>query len=141
MILKYKKTKENAVAPQRAHATDAGMDLTAASFTTDYEGNYVYGIGLAFEIPNGYVGYIYPRSSVAKRGLMLTNGVGVIDSGYRGEVLMKFRPMARGIVEPYKVGERIGQLVIMPYPQIELEEVDELSASDRGEGGYGSSGK
>jgi dUTP pyrophosphatase len=100
----------------------------------------VYGTGLAFEIPQGYVGLVFPRSSNAKKDLWLTNSVGVIDSGYRGEVMFKYRPVSYKERE-YAVGERVGQLIIMPYPHIEFEEVNTLSESERSTGGYGSSGK
>lgn len=128
--------------PTKAHATDAGFDLTATSREIDTVGNFVYGTGIAVEIPEGYVGLVFPRSSIAKKTLILTNSVGVIDSGYRGEIMAKFsdnKLSARG--EVYEVGERIAQLIILPYPQIEFEEVAELSDSDRGVGGYGSTGK
>lgn len=141
MKVRIKKLYDNAVTPTKAHSTDAGCDLTACNFTTDHDGNFVYGTGIALEIPKGYVGLVFPRSSVAGVGLQLTNCVGVIDSGYRGEVLMKFRPHGRGVCNPYKVGDRIGQLIIMPYPEVTFEEAKQLSESERGEGGYGSSGK
>lgn len=156
--VKVKKLSENAVLPTKAHKTDAGFDLTATSREFDKDGNIVYGTELAFEIPEGYVGYIFPRSSVSKKDIVLTNCVGVIDAGYRGEVMAKFKPVSmahetisrlprdhlsyfRHFGEDYKVGERIGQLIIMPLPEIELEEATELSDTDRGEGGYGSTGK
>ena len=139
MNIRFKKLNENAVTPTRAHATDAGLDLTATSF--HYEnGCVVYHTGIAVEIPAGYVGLLFPRSSVARTGLFLTNCVGVIDAGYRGDVMMKFRPM-RDMTEPYDIGDRIGQLVIVQIPAVELVESDELSDSERGAGGYGSSGK
>jgi dUTP pyrophosphatase len=104
----------------------------------------VYGVGLAIEIPEGYVGLIFPRSSNAKTDLYLTNHVGVVDSGYRGEIMFKFRKsnVIKNFQEArlYHVGERVGQLMIIPYPQIELEEVEELSSTERGNGGYGSTG-
>lgn len=140
MKVKIKKLSENAVVPRYAHDTDAGLDLVATSCHYDKDYNFVYGTGLAFEIPEGYLGLIFPRSSNAKKDVILSNCVGVIDSGYRGEVTFKFKsflPMAR----TYEVGDRIGQLIILPYPKIEFEEVEELSESERGEGGYGSTGK
>lgn len=141
MEIKFKRLQDNAVMPTKAHATDAGCDLTAANFGTDLDGNFVYGAGIAVEIPTGFVGLVFPRSSVAGVGLQLTNCVGVIDSGYRGEVKMKFRPHGRGVCNPYKVGDRIGQLIVMPYPEVTFTEVEQLSDSERGEGGYGSSGR
>lgn len=142
MKIRFKKLTEKAVMPTKAHATDAGFDLTATSRTIDTAGNFVYGTGIAVEIPEGYMGLVFPRSSIAKYTLLLTNSVGVIDSGYRGEIMAKFcdnKLTARG--EVYEVGERIAQLIILPYPAIEFEEVAELSTSDRGVGGYGSTGK
>lgn len=124
---------------------DAGIDLTATSLEVDNYGNYVYGTNRAFEIPKGYVGLLFPRSSISKTKQHQTNSVGVVDSGYRGEVMIKMKP---SMTYPsntennlyYKVGERVGQLIILPYPEIEFEEVDELSDSERGSGGYGSTG-
>jgi dUTP pyrophosphatase len=163
MQVKVKKLVENAVVPAYGKPGDAGMDLTATSMSFDTDGNVVYGVGLAFEIPEGYVGLLFPRSSNAKKGLALTNSVGVIDSGYRGEVMFKFKPTVKfydfnpdsashneyskvqGInaynVDAYAIGDRIGQIIIMPYPQVTFEEVSELSDTERGEGGYGSTGK
>ena len=149
MDVRVKKLVENAVIPQYAHDTDAGLDLVATSVEQDEYGNIVYHTGLAFEIPEGYVGYIFPRSSLSKYSLRLTNCVGVIDSGYRGEVMFKYEPKNTNTVglvkkisgEIYQVGDRVGQLIIMPYPKINLVESDELSSTDRNEGGFGSSGK
>lgn len=193
MKVKIKKLNENAVIPTKAHPTDAGFDLVATSRVFDKEGNVTYGTGLAFEIPEGYAGLLFPRSSISKKDLMLSNGVGVIDSHFRGEVMAKFkpalvvanRPECGGIGEVdgelteedyhgsdetewdtqevtfhgrdesypdnfggevypprmYEVGDRIAQLVIMPVPGFEFEEAEELSATDRGTGGYGSTGR
>jgi dUTP pyrophosphatase len=141
MKVKIKRLNENAVIPKYALEGDAGMDLVATTKRFDMElGVYVYGTGLAFEIPKGYVGLVFPRSSLSNYDLMLTNHVGVIDSGYRGEVTAKFRPTKPNGVVIYEVGDRIAQMIIIPYPQVEFEEVDELSDSKRGTGGYGSTG-
>lgn len=140
MKVRIKRLDPNSVIPSYAKEGDAGLDLTATSKYVDAAGNVVYGTGLAFEIPQGYVGLVFPRSSNAKKDLWLTNSVGVIDSGYRGEVMFKYRPISFKERE-YVVGERVGQLIIMPYPHIEFEEADELSESERSTGGYGSSGK
>lgn len=118
---------------------DAGIDLTATSMSFDEDGNIVYGTNRAFEIPDGYVGLLFPRSSNSKRSLLLSNSVGVIDSGYRGEVMFKFK-ITHATWSLHQIGDRIGQLIIMPFPKIEFEEVDELSPSERGSGGYGSTG-
>jgi dUTP pyrophosphatase len=142
MQVKIKKLHVDAVIPAYSKPGDAGMDLTAVSATQDQYGNVVYGTGLAVEIPLGYVGLIFPRSSNSKTDLYLTNHVGVVDSGYRGEIMFKFRPV-NGLLNAkvFQVGERVGQLIILPYPSIEFDEVDELSDSERGDGGFGSTGK
>ena len=142
MDVKVKKLHKDAVIPAYSKPGDAGLDLTAISRERDEYGNIVYGTGLAIEIPAGYVGLIYPRSSNSKKDLVLSNHVGVIDSGYRGEIMFKYRPY-KGLVDSavYEVGERIGQLIIMEYPSINLVESDELSDTARGDGGFGSTGK
>ncbi len=125
--------------PKYAKPGDAGMDLHAVSESFDDHGNYVYGTGLAMEIPEGYVGLIFPRSSISKTAHSLRNAVGVIDSGYRGEIIFKFA--INTLNSPvYKIGDRIGQIIILPYPQIEFEQAWELSKTQRGKGGYGSTG-
>jgi len=172
--VRIKKLVEGAVIPKYAKDGDAGMDLTATSKSYDENGNVVYGVGLAFEIPKGYVGLLFPRSSNAKQDLLLSNSVGVLDSGYRGEVMFKFKKqinterqnlnimayvsqMAKikeeyainGLLDgddieefsDYNVGDRIGQIIILPYPQIEFKVVEELDETDRGTGGFGSTGK
>ena len=157
MKLHFKKLTGNAVMPKKAHPTDAGFDLVATSRWIDDDGNIVYGTGIAVEIPEGYAGFVFPRSSNSKKDLILSNCVGVIDSGYRGEIMAKFKgtikirsvryvkdvssaivPIA---VRSYDVGDRIAQLIILPYPEIEFEEAEQLSSTDRGEGGYGSTGR
>lgn len=141
MKVKIKKLYTDAILPTKAHSTDAGWDLYAHSKSFDNK-NIVYGTGVAFEIPEGYVGLLFPRSSNAKTDLLLSNSVGVLDSGYRGEVLFKFKVARYNYIgDTYDVGDRIGQLIIIPYPEVEFIETDELSDSDRGTGGYGSSGK
>lgn len=141
MEVRFKKIHPNAVAPARAHPTDAGFDLVAVSVSEDgVRGIVTYGTGIAVEIPVGHVGLLFPRSSVYKHQLSLANSVGVIDSGYRGEVMFKFRVCSPHISR-YSVGDRIGQIIIIPYPEVEFSESDVLSETDRGEGGYGSSGR
>lgn len=139
MKVKVKKLVENAVIPTYAKEGDAGLDLTATGIEINND-KVTYGCGLAIEIPKGYVGLLFPRSSNSKKDLLLTNSVGVIDSGYRGEITAVFKKIEY-LAEAYKVGERFAQLVILPYPEIELEESEELSATERGTGGYGSTGK
>lgn len=142
MKVKIKKLVEQAVIPVYAHPDeDAGLDLTATSVKFEH-GCWVYGTGLAMEIPKGYVGLVFPRSSNRKTEAYLTNSVGVIDSGYRGEIMFSFKNRDRRVDEqPYTVGDRLGQIIIMPYPQVEFEEVENLEESNRGEDCHGSTGK
>lgn len=141
MIVRIKKLKENAVVPKYAHDyEDACFDLVATSKYYDDYGNVCYGFGLAFEIPQGYCGLIFPRSSNCKKSLLLTNSVGVIDSCYRGEVSARFKStMIDG--NEYSVGDRVAQMMIIPIPHIEFELSEELSETSRGNCGYGSTGK
>ena len=138
-VINESKSDAGAKIPKYAKRGDAGMDLYAVSQSFDKHNNYVYGTGLAMEIPEGYVGLLFPRSSISKTAHSLRNAVGVIDSGYRGEIIFKF-DINTNNSPVYEVGERIGQIIIMPYPQIEFEEAFELSKSQRGKGGFGSSG-
>ena len=141
MEVKIKRTHPDAVIPSYAKDGDAGLDLTATTIS-QHSGYTEYGTGICVEIPKGYVGLLFPRSSVTTKGIMLKNSVGVIDSGYRGEIKFRFQTVYdyTNHSDFYTVGERIGQLVILPYPTIEVVEVDELLDSERGTGGYGSSG-
>ena len=142
MNIKFKRLTENAIAPVKAHAADAGFDLTCSSITTEINERgqliIVYHTGLAFEIPEGYFGALVPRSSIANKTLTLTNCIGVIDAGYRGEVMAKMKATTDVIPAVYKEGERFAQLLILPVPEVQFEESTELSESDRGEDGYGS---
>jgi len=165
LTVKIKKLDPNAVVPVYAKPGDAGLDLTSTSRTvvSSYEEDYIeYGTGLAVEIPEGYVGLVFPRSSISKKEMSLANSVGVIDSGYRGEIKLRFKAeiFHDGVVKEetdsityalpfggdtylnvYAVGDKVGQLIIMPYPQVTLQEVEELSDTSRGDGGFGSTGK
>ncbi len=139
MKVKIKRLTDIATIPKYSKFGDAGMDLTMVSEKWNDNNTMVtYDTGIAVEIPEGYVGLLFPRSSIAKTSLVLSNSVGVIDSGYRGSIMFKYRYPEEGMV--YEIGDRVGQLLIIPYPQIEFEEVGELSNSDRGESGFGSSG-
>jgi dUTP pyrophosphatase len=138
MRVKIKKLRPDAIIPSYAKSGDAGMDLTAVDFDAN-DLHVTYKTGLAVAIPAGFVGLLFPRSSVYKTGQYLTNAVGVIDSGYRGELMLKFNQS--NSLNLYKIGDRVGQLIIMPYPSVEFEEVSELSDSNRGVGGFGSTGQ
>lgn len=142
--VKIKKLVPEAVLPTYSTDGDAAMDLIAISKVVDTFGNRVYGTGLAMEIPKGHVGLIFPRSSVSKYNLGLTNCVGVIDSGYRGEIMCKFKRLSENMfhnnISDYNVGDRVAQIMIIPIPEISFTEVSELSDSERGTGGFGSTG-
>ena len=143
MRVRIKKLNPNVVIPSYAKDGDAGMDLVATSIISETDTQITYGIGLALEIPNGFVGLAFPRSSVRKTRLALSNCVGVIDSGYRGELQATFNKINNNSVSEndYKVGDRIAQIMIIPHPPIEFDEVAELSDTERGDGGFGSTGK
>ena len=148
MKVRFKKLTPEAVTPTYAKAGDAGLDLTAVSKKQKDNLYIEYGIGIAVEIPEGYVGLLFPRSSVTEKHLIMKNCVGVIDSGYRGELRVRFKGFhaetfnGRLIYEnTYEIGDRVGQLIIVPIPTIELEEVQELTDTERSVNGYGSTGK
>lgn len=146
MKLKFKKLHENAVLPKHAKDGDAGMDLTMVDFEfynsgDEYIIKHVHRYGLSVEIPAGYVGLLFPRSSICKTELTLTNCVGVIDSGYRGEIKAVFRSYGLTSNPWYLLGDRTAQLVVVPYASCETEWAEELTETERGTGGYGSSGK
>jgi len=144
MIVNIKKIHPEAVIPSYAKAGDAGMDLIATSIISETPSQITYGLGIALEIPEGFVGLVFPRSSIRKTRLQLSNSVGVIDSGYRGELQATFNKITTTIENQkndYKVGDRVCQIIIIPYPPIEFNEVNELSNTERGEGGFGSTGK
>lgn len=144
MIIRFKKVHENAHEPVRGSEWAAGWDLSAcATDWDDVNKVLVYHTGIAVEIPRGYVGMLFPRSSIYKYTLTQTNCVGVIDADYRGEILVKFAFRYHPEIESprlYGLGERIVQLVIVPVPEVAWIEADTLSETERGEGGYGSSG-
>lgn len=163
--IKIKKLDPRAVIPTKAHPTDAGYDLTAIKRDVDEYGNVTYRTGLAFEIPEGIGGFIFCRSSNNKKPLALANAVAVIDPPYRGEVWLKFKPTLVACMEEedeygqpkrftpgmspdilseedaYEVGDRIAQIVFLPFYNADFIEVDKLSETDRGESGNGESGR
>lgn len=148
----------NAVIPSKAHPTDAGFDMVATSKveTADY---IEYGTDIAIKLPEGHCALLFPRSSVSKKDLFLCNSVGLIDENYTGEIKFRFkrspkyqyytfkrffRFITEVFVEPitykeYEVGDKIGQIVILPTPSVEFLEVEKLPETDRGSGGFGSS--
>lgn len=141
MKVRIKKLVPEAVVPSYANPGDAGLDLVATYVKVEDHNKYgffEYGTGIAVEIPEGYLGLIFPRSSISKTGLMLSNAVGVIDSSYRGEIKLRFKYISG--TDSYNVGDRIAQLLILPYPIVEFEEVEQLNETQRGSGGFGSTG-
>jgi dUTP pyrophosphatase len=139
MKVRIKKLHPDAVIPTYAKHGDGAMDLRSVSVSHDYTNDYLeYDTGIIYEIPEGYIGLLLPRSSITNKNMVLKNSIGLIDSGYRGSI--KFRFIQVGGVNIYDIGDKVGQILILPYPQIELEEVEELSDSERNIGGFGSSG-
>jgi dUTP pyrophosphatase len=141
VMVKVKKLDSNAVIPSYSKVGDAGMDLTITREIENTSFSVSYGFGIAMEIPKGFVGLVFPRSSVRNQDLILSNCVGVIDSGYRGEIQATFKKTNGLDSLKYNVGERGAQIIILPYPQVFMTEVPELSDSERGSGGFGSTGK
>ena len=168
--LKIKKLYDNVPTPTYATDGSACIDLTAMSRFYDENGNVVYGTGIAMEIPKGYVGLLFPRSSITQKDITIKNCVGVIDSDYRGEVMLKCCPTLAfssydgdddyryGIVtdqywfdeityldddnnQHYEIGDKCCQLMLVEIPKLHIEIVDELSDTKRGIGGYGHTGK
>jgi dUTP pyrophosphatase len=164
--VKFKKLREDAVVPTYAMPGDACMDITAVDVEYDLQNDrYIYHTGLAFEVPEGYYMDLRPRSSNTKTDVYIPNAPGTLDSGYRGELLVVFKNRDKlpitpyltlshdqntvinayantiSALAPYKVGERVCQMMILPYPKIELVEVTELSETERGDGGFGHTGK
>lgn len=150
IFAKYKKLHPDAIEPQYSLSGDGCLDLWAVSREEDNMGNIVFGTGIAMEIPEGCVGLLFPRSSVTKTQFVLGNSVGVIDSNYRGEIQLKFTRVrsSKGkdsrnklpVCNFYRPGSKIGQILIIPRPQVVLLESEELSDTNRGEGGFGSTG-
>lgn len=139
MIINFKKLHPDAVLPKYAKSGDAAMDLVCTEIADDKGGVITYYTGLAAEIPEGYVGLLFPRSSIYKTELQLCNSIGVIDSSYRGEIAAKFYGYLQ-FSRTYTIGDRICQLIILPFPKVSPVFVDTLSSSDRGESGFGSTG-
>jgi dUTP pyrophosphatase len=139
--LPIQKLRDDAVVPTRAYAGDAGLDLAACERLELAPGERaLVGTGLAIAIPDGYAGYVQPRSGLAaKHGITIVNTPGLVDSGYRGElkvILLNTDAREPFVIEP---GMRIAQLVVLPIPEVVPVETDDLPSSERGERGFGSS--
>lgn len=155
MKINVKKISSQAVIPNRANSNDAGFDLVAIDDgTVDNEGFIQYKTGLSIEPENGFHTEIWPRSSISKYDLVLANSIGLIDESYRGELLIRFKPVSRfqqmpdgeiyvvfpKPIKKYKKGDKIAQLVVSKTVDASFVEVSELSETKRGTGGFGSSG-
>jgi dUTP pyrophosphatase len=140
MKLKVKRINKRAKLPTKAYTGDAGLDLYCKENMTVFPGQ-LFGVytGISVEIPEGYVGLIWDKSGVSRRGLHIL--AGVVDSGYRGEVIVVMKHLGESI-ESFNEGDKVAQMVIQPVATcVDIEEVKELSSSERGEGGFGSSGR
>ena len=136
--VKIRKVHPDAVIPFRAHATDAGMDVIAISMemTEDY---VEYDTGLQFQLPEGYAMLIFPRSSNSKKDLLLCNSVGILDAGYTGNLKLRFKLTTEGYTEKiYNPGDKVGQIMIIPFPEINFIETEVFNETERGNGGFGS---
>ena len=139
--MKIKLLDENCL-PTKAHVTDAGYDLRARKDMSVFPHDVEFvPTGVCVEIPVGYVGLLFPRSSISKTPLRMANSVGVIDAGYTGEIKVPLYNTDEVEIVDVNKFERIAQLVIVPCMDFELEPVDELEDTERGTGGFGSSGK
>lgn len=148
MELKVKKLRDNAILPTRGDSEAAGIDLYACldKEVNIWEGSTVMiPTGIACEFPEGYFGLVFPRSSVGtKRHLTLANTAGVIDNSYRGEIMMCFKYEGKSDFLSYETiqpGERLAQMILLPYATYDIVETDTLTETERGEGGFGSTGK
>ena len=134
--IKYSLHHELAKAPAYSNLTDGAMDLTAV--TAEANDKYIeYDTGVKLAIPAGYVGLVFPRSSISNVALILSNSVGVIDHNYSGTIKFRFRGLGNPNV--YQVGDRIGQIIIIPRPQIELELIEDVADINTRDG-FGSTG-
>lgn len=141
MKLKIKRLSKEAVLPSYAKKGDAGLDLTATKIIKNGLFSIWYATDIAVEIPKGHYGALAPRSSISNNGtLMLANGIGTIDEGFRLGIQVRFNRTFKGIFtrKQYKLGDRIAQLIIVPFKSVEVEEVEILSKTERG--GFGSTG-
>ena len=139
--LPIKRLRVDAVVPARAYSGDAGLDLASCERVELAPGaRALVPTGLAIAIPEGYAGFVQPRSGLAaKHGISIVNTPGLVDSGYRGELLVNLVNTDAREAFVVELGMRIAQLVILPIPEVDLVEVDELPESERGVRGFGSS--
>jgi dUTP pyrophosphatase len=141
--IRFKKKDKQAKLPVRGSLDAACFDVFAHSVKIERPNKMIVGLGFSTEIPKGYKGIIVPRSSISKTDWILANSIGIIDADYRGEWMIVFKCLGEMIYNPlpYGIGDRCGQLYFEPVQGFYMEEVDELSDTERGEGGFGSTGK
>ena len=140
MTLQVKLLRHDSRLPTRATDGSAGYDLYADRVEFRGDGVVVYHLGVAFKIPEGYAGLLLPRSSIRDRGQVVCNSIGLIDSDYVGEVALTTVRTDPATWQPYHVGERCAQIVFIELPLLRLQEVDHLPTTERGTGGFGSTG-
>jgi dUTP pyrophosphatase len=140
--LPVRRLRDDAVLPQRAYEGDGGFDLAACERVELGPGERAtLGTGLAVALPPGYAAFVQPRSGLASRnGITIVNSPGLVDAGYRGEIRIVLHNTDREQAFTIEPGMRIAQLVVLRLPEVELQEVDELPESERGDRGHGSSG-
>lgn len=141
--IKFKKKDTNSKLPVRGSTDAACLDVYAHSITFERPDKMIVGLGFSTEIPPGFKAVVAPRSSISKTNWVLANSIGIIDADYRGEWMMVFKCLGEMVYQalPFGVGDRCGQMYIEPVQGFYIEEVDELSNTERGEGGFGSTGK
>ena len=139
--VKFKKLHADTKLPVKGSLDAACFDVYAHSTERDYDGLLTYKLGFSTEIPKGWMAVVVPRSNLSKQKWILGNSLGIIDSDYRGEWMVKMRAIGHTYgPAPYKVGERVAQIYFQKVVDVEFEEVEELSNTERGEGGFGSTG-
>ena len=140
LIVKFKELYEDVKPPIKGSAHAACYDVYAHSITSIGDSKVKVGLGFATEIPVGWKGIIVPRSNITKYTWVMNNSIGVIDSDYRGEWMIVFTPVGVHFGFPYQVGERVAQIYFDKVEEVELSKVAEIASSDRGAGGFGSTG-
>jgi dUTP pyrophosphatase len=140
LVVNFKKLHADAKLPVKGSSSAACFDVYATSVQIDQYGLITYGLGFATEIPEGWRGVIVPRSNISKHPWVLANSVGIVDSDYRGEWMVKFKAISDELTLPYAIGDRVAQIFFEKNVQVAFAEVEELDQTTRGEGGFGSTG-
>jgi dUTP pyrophosphatase len=140
LVVNFKKLTADAQLPVKGSEHAACFDVYATSVTIDQNYIVTYGLGFATEIPEGWRGVIVPRSNISKHPWVLANSVGIVDSDYRGEWMVKFKAISDELTLPYAIGDRVAQIFFEKNVQVAFAEVEELDQTGRGTGGFGSTG-